>query len=98
MSPEHKDLWEFKKELTDLVREVGTWRARLQTVLGLVHDTETDGERAVAAGLTRRLHDQMLMAGKRIQGFARHLGELAEQLERQAAAASDGLGQQPQKE
>lgn len=97
MNPDPNDFRGAKKELSDIVREVSVWRDRLQTVLGLVHDTEIDGERAVAASLARRLHDQMVTSGKRIHAFARRLGELAEQLERQAVDASDGQ-QQSQKE
>lgn len=89
MNANQNDLREFKKELSEIVKEVSVWRDRLQTVLGLVHDTETDGERVVAASLARRLQDQMVTSGKRIHTFARRLGELAEQLE-QAVAASDG--------
>lgn len=98
MNPDSNDFRDAKKELSDIVREVSVWRDRLQTVLGLVHDTETDGERAVAASLARRLHDHMVVSGKRIHTFARRLGELAEQLERQVATTSDSRHHQPRKE
>jgi hypothetical protein len=98
MNLNHNDSRQFRKDLSDMVREVGMWRDRLQTVLGLVHAAETDGERAMAASLARKLQDRMVGAAKHVQTFSRRLGELAEQLERQAAAASDGHGQQPHKE
>jgi hypothetical protein len=96
MNPDSNDFRDTTKELRGIEREVTVWRDRLQTVLGLVHAAETDGERVVAASLARRLHDHMVIAAKRIHAFARRLGELAEQLE-EVADASDGQ-QQPRKE
>ena len=89
MNPNLNVFRETKKELGDVLREVSTWRDRYQTVLGLVHDAETDGERAAAATLARRLQDHMVTSGRRIHAFSRRLGELAEQLDSQAARPSD---------
>jgi GTPase involved in cell partitioning and DNA repair len=97
MSLNQNDGRQFKKDLNDMVREVSAWRDRLQTVLGLVHAAETDGERAMAASLARKLQDRMMGAAKHVQTFSRRLGELAEQLEKQAVAASNSQ-HQPRKE
>jgi hypothetical protein len=96
MSFKNNDIRGFRKDLSDMVREVSAWRDRWQTVVGLVHAAETDGERAMAASLARKLHDRMVGAAKHVQTFARRLGELAEQLE-QAVAASNAE-HQPRKE